>query len=254
MAPTQPSNPQPQPPFMLIHDRGPIFTSRARYRALSMCPTWENTDGTARALLSVNRLIHTEAESHLYRTHTLFFRNSFDPDLIPAFLNTLSPTALASIRSIGFEVFFFVHNDAGVPKRPLRQYEHAREFLATKLPNWKSVLCYLDPRFYYPAAGVGGRELAARGVLDLARRFGDREYGVKLDVSFYPCPLPDGQRAVGVGVGEEAWSGSLGRTGPVLKVKGGVKMGVRGEELSSLSGHGKMRGGDAGNYPIALVG
>lgn len=222
-------------PLIVIHDRGNVFTSRGRYRALSMCPSWEGEDGTARALLSVNRQIHIEAEDYLYKTHTLFFRNSFDLDRMGAFLDTLSPTARASIRSVGFEVFFFVHTDECVPKRTLKQYERARDVLRERLPNWNSVLCYLDPRFYYPAACVGGRELAARGVLDLARRFGSLELG--LDVTFYP--LPDSQHRLVEEAKQVIWrSRSPERRVPVEKKVSGGKMGE----------------GNAGNYPIALVG
>ncbi|KAJ5672634.1 hypothetical protein N7507_001761 [Penicillium longicatenatum] len=221
-------------PLIVIHDRGSVFTSRSRYRALSMCPIWQGEDGTARALLSVNRQIHAEAENYLYKTHTLFFRNSFDLDRIGAFLDTLSPTARASIRSVGFEVFFFVHTDDCVPKRTLKQYEHARDALLERLPNWKDVLCYLDPRFYYPAACVGGRELAARGVLDMAKRFGSRE--LELDVTFYP--LPDSQHRLVEEAKQVIWRSSS----PERRVAGKRVFG------------GKMAEGNAGNYAIALVG
>lgn len=49
------------------------------------------------------------------------------------------------------------------------------------------MLFYLDPRFYYPSAAVGGRERAVRGVLDLATRFGP----LCGNVTFYPLPKGD---------------------------------------------------------------
>ncbi|KAJ5573914.1 uncharacterized protein N7459_008341 [Penicillium hispanicum] len=171
-------------PLIVVHDRGNVFTARGRYRALSMCPSWVGEDGTARNLLAVNRQIHDEAEDHLYAQHTLFFRHSVDLDRLGDFLDTLSATARRRIHSVGFEVFFFVHTQTGVPKRTLKQYERARDLLRQKLPHWESVLFYLDPRFYYPSACVGGRELAARGVRDLAARFGSS----CAHVTFYPRP------------------------------------------------------------------
>lgn len=174
-------------PLIVISDRGNVFTARNRYRALSMCPSWVGEDGTARKLLAVNHQIHDEAEDYLYSRHTLFFRNSFDLDHLGDFLDTLSPTARRRIRSVGFEVFFFVHTQMGVPKRTLKQYERAAKLLSAKLPEWSHVLFYLDPRFYYPAAAVGGRDRAARGVLDLAAKFGP----VCRDVTFYPLPKSD---------------------------------------------------------------
>lgn len=171
-------------PLIVVHDRGNVFTARGRYRALSMCPSWVGEDGTTRRLLGVNHQIHDEAEEYLYSHNTLFFRNSFDLDHMGSFLDTLSPTALSRIRSVGFEVFFFVHGQDDVPKRTLREYARARDILAQRLPKWKNVLFYLDPRFYYPPNSVGGREIAARGVLNLARKFGESF----LDVTFYPLP------------------------------------------------------------------
>ncbi|KAJ5238918.1 hypothetical protein N7468_003537 [Penicillium chermesinum] len=173
-------------PLMVVHDRGDVSTVRGRYRALSMCPSWVGEDGTTGRLLQVNHQIHDEAEEYLYSQHTLFFRNSFDLDRLTSFLDMLSPTALSRIRSVGFEVLLFVHAQEGVPKRSFRQYARARDLLARRLPRWRTVLLYFDPRFYYPPAAVGGRELAARGVLQLAKMFG--EVG-NLDVTF--CPLPD---------------------------------------------------------------
>jgi hypothetical protein len=171
-------------PLMVVHDRGNVFTSRGRYRALNMCPSWVNEDGTARNLMAVNRQIHAEAEDYLYSRHTLFFRNSVDLDKLDGFLDTMSDVARRRIRSVGFEVFFFVHTQIGVPKRTLKQYEKAGQILASRLPSLKNILFYLDPRFYYPSACVGGGELAARGVLDLATRFGP----LRKELSFYPLP------------------------------------------------------------------
>ncbi|CAG7964008.1 unnamed protein product [Penicillium nalgiovense] len=174
-------------PMIVLGDHGNTFTSRGQYRALSMSPHWVGEDGTARKLLAVNRQLHDEAEDFLYSTHTLFLRNSFNLDRLGDFLDTLSATARARIRSVGFEVFFFVHTQTGVPKRTLKQYETAARLLSEKLPRWNSVLLYLDPRYYYPSANVGGRDLTARGVFDLATRFG----ALCKDVSFYPLPNGD---------------------------------------------------------------
>ncbi|KAJ5865339.1 uncharacterized protein N7529_007255 [Penicillium soppii] len=174
-------------PMIVVDDRGKTFTSRGQYRALKMNPRWEGDDGTTRKLLAVNRQIHDEAEDYLYSTHTIFFRNSFNLDRLDEFLDTLSATARARIHSVGFEVFFFVHTQNGVPKRTLREYEHAGRTLSQKLPCWHSALLYLDPRFYYPSANVGGRDLTARGVFDLATRFG----ALCKDVSFIPLPNGD---------------------------------------------------------------
>lgn len=61
------------------------------------------------------------------------------------------------------------------------------------------MLFYLDPRFYYPSAAVGGRELSARGVFYLATRFG----AMRKEVHFYPVPpihrhvMDDAQRFLG---------------------------------------------------------
>ncbi|KAF7171174.1 hypothetical protein CNMCM5623_003586 [Aspergillus felis] len=171
-------------PLIVVNDRGNSFTSRGRFRALSMCPSWVGQDGTARNLLSVNRQIHDEAEDFLYSRHTLFFLNSFDLSRLGAFLDTLSETARSRIRSVGFEICFFVHSQTGVPKRLLKDYERAGRLLMEKLPQWSSVFFYLDPRFYYPSASVGGRELSARGVLYLATVFG----AMKKDLHFFPLP------------------------------------------------------------------
>ncbi|XHG00158.1 hypothetical protein AWENTII_003626 [Aspergillus wentii] len=171
-------------PLIVVNDKGKSFTARGRYRALSMCPSWVGEDGTARKLLAVNRLIHDEAEDFLYSRNTLFFLNSFDLDRIGDFLDTLSDTARNRIRSVGFEVFFFVHCETGVPKRTLKQYEQAGRLLQEKLPRWTSVHFYLHPRFYFPSSSVGGRELSARGVLYLATRFGK----LRKEVHFFPVP------------------------------------------------------------------
>lgn len=189
-------------PLIVVNDRGNAFTSRGRYRALQMSPSWVGEDGTTRKLLRVNRRIHDEAEDFLYSHNTLFFRNSFDLDRLGDFLDMLSETARNRIRSVGFEVFFFVHSQTGVPKRTLKQYETAGRLLQEKLPRWSSVLFYLDPRFYYPSAAVGGRELSARGVLYLATRFG----AMRKEVHFFPVPpvhrhvMEDAQRLLGRGI------------------------------------------------------
>ncbi|KAJ5099510.1 hypothetical protein N7532_006511 [Penicillium argentinense] len=176
-------------PMIVIQDRGNVFTTRGKYRAMSMCPSWQGDDGTARKLLGLNHQIHDETEDFLYSQHTLFFRNSFDLDRIGQFLDTLSRTARHRIRSVGFEIFFFVHAEPGVPKRTMKQYARASKILAERLPRWKSVFFYLDPRFYYPStqAGGGKGKGPARGVLDLATRFGV----VCNDVTFSPLPESD---------------------------------------------------------------
>lgn len=174
-------------PMIVVDDRGKTFTARGQYRALYMNPRWEGEDGTARKLLAVNRQIHDEAEDYLYSTHTLFFRNSFNLDRLDVFLDTLSATARSRIHTVGFEIYFFVHTQIGVPKRALREYELAGRILALKLRCWRGALLYLDPRFYYPSANVGGRDLTARGVFDLATRFG----ALCKDVSFLPLPNRD---------------------------------------------------------------
>ncbi|KAL1860131.1 hypothetical protein Plec18170_002080 [Paecilomyces lecythidis] len=170
-------------PLIVVNDRGNTFTARGRYRALSMCPSWVGEDGTARKLLAVNRQIHDEAEDLLYSQYTFFFLNSFNLERAGEFLDTLSATARSRIRSVGFEIFFFVHTQTGVPKRTLRLYEQVGREMMKRLPSWKSVVFYLDPRFYYPSATVGGRELSARGVLYLATIFG----AMGKDVHFYPA-------------------------------------------------------------------
>ncbi|KAJ5463131.1 hypothetical protein N7475_008075 [Penicillium sp. IBT 31633x] len=174
-------------PMIVLGDRGNTFTARGQYRAISMSPHRIGDDGTARNLISINRQLHNEVEDYLYSSHTLFLRNSFNLDRLGQFIDTLSATARARIRSVGFEIFFFVHTQTGVPKRTLKQYEAAAKVLSEKLPLWSSVLLYVDPRFYYPSANVGGRDLTARGVFGLATRFG----ALCKDVSFYPLPNGD---------------------------------------------------------------
>lgn len=176
-------------PLIVVNDRGNCFTARGRYRALSMCPSWEGENGNVRTLLSVNRQIHNEAEDLLYSRNTLFFKNAFDLDRAGVLLDNMSNTARNRIRSVGFEVFFFVHSQSGVPKRSLKQYEHAGRLLAQKLPQWERIVFYLDPRFYFPDADaddvVGGRELAARGVLYLVSVASK----LQKEVTFHPTPF-----------------------------------------------------------------
>ena len=173
-------------PLIVVNDGGNCFTARARYRALSMCPSWEGENGSVRALLSVNRQIHNEAEDLLYSRNTLFFKNAFDLDRVGVLLDNMSATARNRIRSVGFEVFFFVHSQ---PKRSLKQYEQAGRLLSQRLRSWEAVVFYLDPRFYFPDADaddvVGGRELAARGVLYLASVASK----LRKEVVFHPTPF-----------------------------------------------------------------
>ncbi|KAJ5723778.1 hypothetical protein N7488_001813 [Penicillium malachiteum] len=222
-------------PLIVVHDRGNVFTARGRYRALSMCPSWESEDGTARNLLSVSRQIHDEAEDYLYSHHTLFFRNSFNLDRLGDFLDTLSPTARLRIRSIGFEVYLFVHTQPGIPKRTLKQYERARELLMQKLPCWKNLLFYFDPRFYYPPTEVGGRELAARGVLHLARKFAGLVH-----VTFYP--LLDGKHRLVEEAKQLIWrSSSPERRAPEVSCRLKKLTGLDGmrDDVAEMSSHGK---------------
>ncbi|PWY75168.1 hypothetical protein BO70DRAFT_398576 [Aspergillus heteromorphus CBS 117.55] len=171
-------------PLIVVNDRGNVFTARGRYRALAMCPSWVGENGRVRSLLSVNRQIHDEVEDLVYSRNTLFFLNSFNLDRLGVFLDTLSATARNRIRSVGFEIFFFVHSQTGVPKRTLREYKAAARMLMEKLPNWTSVIFYLDPRFYFPSSAVGGLESAARGIWYLATIFG----AVGKDLHFFPLP------------------------------------------------------------------
>ncbi|KAL1967642.1 hypothetical protein VTN77DRAFT_2899 [Rasamsonia byssochlamydoides] len=170
-------------PLVVLDDRGSDFTSRGRFRALRMNPSWVGgEDGRSRKLLSVNRQIHDEAEDFLYSHFTFFFLHSFNLERAGDFLDTLSETARSRIRNVGFEVFFFVHNQSGVPKRTLKLYEQVGKMMLERLPRWKSVIFYLDPRFLFPTPQVGGKELAARGVFYLATIFGK----MGKEVQFYP--------------------------------------------------------------------
>ncbi|KAL3463991.1 hypothetical protein BJX64DRAFT_286948 [Aspergillus heterothallicus] len=192
-------------PLIIINDTGNKFTTRPLYRSLHICPTWvglsESFASTTSpenkrtptglqgplSLLAVNHQIHDEVEDYLYSTHTLFFLNSFDLDSLGPFLDTLSATARARIRYIGFEVCLFVHNGAhsNTPKRTFRQYERAAKVLEQKLPSLTGCMFYLDPWF---SACVGGaddgisgigpwcdeREVLGRGVGFLGRAFATR--------------------------------------------------------------------------------
>ncbi|PIG87766.1 hypothetical protein AARAC_000784 [Aspergillus arachidicola] len=153
-------------PLIVVNDRGNSFTARGRYRALSMCPSWVGENGKVRSLLSVNRQIHDEVEDFLYSHNTLFFLNAFSLDRLGAFLDTLSETA------------------HGRAKADVKEYERAGKILSEKLPNWSSVVFYLDPRFYFPSAAVGGRELSARGVWYLATKFG----AMRKEMQFFALP------------------------------------------------------------------
>jgi hypothetical protein len=175
-------------PMIVVNDRGDTFT-QSRYHNTSMCPSWIGKDGTARKLLAVNHQIHDEAEDFLYSQNTIFFRNSFSLDRLDKFLDTLSSSARSHIRSVGFELFFFVHAESGVSKRTFREYEKAGTSLRSRLPQWNSVLFYIDPYFYYPPNSVSGQDSAARGVVDLARRF----RALCKQVVFYPLPDSDRQ-------------------------------------------------------------
>ncbi|KAL4935676.1 hypothetical protein BDV06DRAFT_123576 [Aspergillus oleicola] len=213
-------------PLIVINDTGNKFTSRAIYRSLHISPNWvgvndsdsESTTGSAGSgkakanfdrktlsLLSVNRQIHAEVEHFLYTSHTLFFLNGFDLDSLGAFLDTLSPTARSCIRSIGFEVFLFVHNPSGgaiPPKRSFAQYERAAKAVREKLPNLGRVVFYLDPWYAVACDGVYASgpwcdegSVLERGVGFLLRAFREeRGMGVKgrsmeegvVDLDFLP--------------------------------------------------------------------
>ncbi|KAJ5134113.1 hypothetical protein N7448_000866 [Penicillium atrosanguineum] len=157
-------------PLIVVGDSSNSST-RPRFHSMSICSSWTGEDGTARKLLAVNHQIHDEAEDFLYSQNTLFFRNSFNLDRLGEFLDTLSNSARSHIRSVGFEVFIFVHAESGVPKRTFKQYEKAGILLRARLPQWEKVLFDIDPYFYYPPNSVGGRDSATRGVVDLAARF-----------------------------------------------------------------------------------
>lgn len=169
-------------PLIVVNDSGNTHSMRGQYRILSMCPSWVGNDGTARKLFSVSRQIHHEAENHLYSRYTLFFLNSFHLDRLGEFIGTMSDTSRHLIRCIGFEVLFFVHSRDGAPKRTLKQYEHAGWLLAERLPQWTTVIFYLDPETYYPSSIVGGEKLAVRGMKELAAMFTHMQKSVK----FFP--------------------------------------------------------------------
>ncbi|KAF9894031.1 hypothetical protein FE257_009003 [Aspergillus nanangensis] len=172
-------------PLIVVNDKSNAFTTRGRYRALSMCPSWVGEEGKVRSLLSVNRQLHAEVEDYLYSHNTLFFLNAFNlDDHLAAFLDTLSATARNRIRSVGFEICFFVHSQTGMPKRSLKEYERAARVLEEKLPTWSAVIFYLDPRFYFPSGAVEGGDLSARGVYELARIFGRW----RKDLHFFALP------------------------------------------------------------------
>ncbi|KAL2813261.1 hypothetical protein BJX63DRAFT_229333 [Aspergillus granulosus] len=205
------------PPLIIINDTGNKFTTRPLYRSLRISPTWvglndisspiEAQNKQARAglrgplsLLAVNHQIHDEVEDYLYSAHTFFFLNSFDLDSLGPFLDTLSATARARIRYIGFEVYLFVHNGASssTPKRTFRQYERAARVLEQKLPSLVRVVFYLDPWFSVCIGDsmVGPwcdeRGALGRGVGFLGRAFGTRpgatEDGVRrrMEMDFLP--------------------------------------------------------------------
>ncbi|KAL4991971.1 hypothetical protein BDW68DRAFT_173607 [Aspergillus falconensis] len=176
-------------PLIVINDTGNKYTTRAIYRSLHISPNWvgisksdsPNERSKTLSLLSVNRQIHAEVEHFLYTSHTLFFLNGFDLDYLGEFLDTLSPTARSCIRSIGFEVYLFVHNSPGPVKRVFRQYERAARVVREKLPKLRSVLFYFDPWFSACCDDVvfgpwcDERSVLARGVGFLLRVFGGVE-------------------------------------------------------------------------------
>jgi ubiquitin-like-conjugating enzyme ATG3 len=207
-------------PLIIINDTGNKFTTRPLYRSLHISPAWVGLAETyssktqskkARAglqgplsLLAVNHQIHDEVEDYLYSTHTLFFLNSFDLDSLGPFLDTLSTTARARIRYIGFEVYLFVHNGANAsgsntPKRTFRQYERAARVLEQKLPSLTGVVFYFDPWFAACVGGADGdgaagfgpwcneKEVLGRGVGFLGRVFGTSEKGMRrMEMDFLP--------------------------------------------------------------------
>ncbi|RDW74360.1 uncharacterized protein DSM5745_07022 [Aspergillus mulundensis] len=194
-------------PLIVISDTGNKYTTRAIYRSLHISPKWVGISDNGNknrtlALLSVNRQIHAEVEHFLYTSHTLFFLNGFDLDHLGEFLDTLSPTARRCIRSIGFEVYLFVHNSPGSAKRGFRQYERAAKVVREKLPNLKGVVFYLDPWFSACCDGGLGpwcdeTTMIARGVGFLLRVFGGVEHasqnssrtkgGFEMDLDFLPA-------------------------------------------------------------------
>ncbi|KAL2818442.1 hypothetical protein BDW59DRAFT_165515 [Aspergillus cavernicola] len=213
-----------QTPLILINDTGNKFTTRPTYRALHISPKWvvNNTGSEGEeqepnnnekggkerlALLSVNRKIHTELEDFLYTDHTLFFLNGFDLDYLGAFLSTLSPTARSCIRSIGFEIYLFIHGNGNedrgergmIPKRPWGSYERAAKVVKAELPNLDRVVFWLDP-WFSACCGAGGggeksvgpwcdeRSVLTRGVAFLLRAFGGVRGGMgEMKMDFLPA-------------------------------------------------------------------
>ncbi|KAL4784638.1 hypothetical protein BJX76DRAFT_347652 [Aspergillus varians] len=190
-------------PLIVINDTGNKFTTRAVYRSLHISPKWvgiSDKNREALSLISVNRQIHAEVEDFLYTSHTLFFLNGFDLDHLGDFLDTLSPTARRCIRSVGFEVFLFVHNKGSgdVPKRSFRQYERAAKVLGEKLPNLTGLVFYIDPWFSecYGDAVCGPwsdeTNVLARGAGFLVRVFGgvnNMKGGSGMAMDFLPARL-----------------------------------------------------------------
>ncbi|KAL3471391.1 hypothetical protein BJX99DRAFT_250486 [Aspergillus californicus] len=186
--------------LIIITDTGNKYTTHPIYRALHIDPHWvSSSDKRERlSLLTVNRKLHAEFEDYIYTGHTLFFLNSFDLDYLGAFLSTLSPTARNCIRSIGFEVYLFVHGDGveeGVPKRPWRSYERVAGVVAQMLPGLRRVVFYLDPWFSACCADrneVFGpwceeKSVLARGVGFLVGVFGNLKEG--LEMEFLPASV-----------------------------------------------------------------
>ncbi|BCS29857.1 uncharacterized protein APUU_80160S [Aspergillus puulaauensis] len=190
-------------PLIVINDTGNKFTNRSIYRSLHFSPKWVGIGDDDLSLLSVNRQIHAEVENFLYTSHTLFFLNGFDLDHLGDFLDTLSPTARRCTRSIGFEVYLFVHNSnssgSSIPKRSFRQYERAAKVMREKLPNLRGVVFYMDPWFSACCDdAVFGpwcdeRSVLARGVGFLVRAFGGVKVkgglGVEMDLDFLPATM-----------------------------------------------------------------
>lgn len=124
--------------------RGQLLTRRrgGNYQSLS-------------CLLTVNRQISQEVEPYLYSKCTLFFSHSFAPLRASEFVDSMSDTARWGIQSVGFEIVFHVHSPPRGPKHRLQDYRDAAEMLASRLPNWKRVVIYLDPEGLYPTYGEG---------------------------------------------------------------------------------------------------
>ncbi|OJJ58226.1 hypothetical protein ASPSYDRAFT_46266 [Aspergillus sydowii CBS 593.65] len=190
-------------PLIVINDNGNKFTNRSIFRSLQFSPRWVGIGGDDLSLLSVNRQIHAEVENFLYTSRTLYFLNEFDLDHLGDFLDTLSPTARRCTRSIGFEVYLFVHNNnppgSSIPKRSFRQYERAAKVVREKLPNIRDVVFYIDPLFLACCDdGIFGpwcdeRNVLARGVGFLVRAFGGFKMkgglGVEIDLDFLPATM-----------------------------------------------------------------